>query len=70
MGSRIFDVCNVIFMIAFCITIFVPFWDVVVRSFSRAQDISYMHINLFPKVWTLDTAFRIMKLLLHLLYLC
>ena len=54
MGSRIFDVCNVIFMIAFCITIFVPFWDVVVRSFSRAQDISYMHINLFPKVWTLD----------------
>ena len=54
MGSRIFDVCNVIFMIAFCITIFVPFWDVVVRSFSRAQDISYMHINLFPKVRTLD----------------
>ncbi len=53
-GSRIFDICNTLFMIAFCITIFIPFWDVVVRSFSRAQDISYMHINLFPKVWTWD----------------
>ena len=53
-GSRVFDICNTIFMIAFCITIILPFWDVVVRSFSRAQDISYMHINLFPKVWTLD----------------
>jgi len=41
-------------MILFCITVFIPFWDVVVRSFSRAQDISYMHINLLPKVWTLD----------------
>ena len=53
-GSRIFDICNTLFMIAFCITIFIPLWDVVVRSFSRAQDISYMHINLFPKVWTWD----------------
>lgn len=26
----------------------------IVRSFSRAQDISYMHINFFPKVWTLS----------------
>ncbi len=41
-------------MILFCITVFIPIWEVVVRSFSRAQDISYMHINLLPKVWTLD----------------
>lgn len=53
-GSHIFDACNAIFMIAFCITVLIPFWDVVVRSFSRAQDISYMHINFLPKVWTLD----------------
>ncbi len=53
-GSRIFDTCNIVFMVLFCITVFIPFWDVVVRSFSRAQDISYMHINFFPKVWTLD----------------
>ena len=53
-GSRIFDICNIVFMVLFCITVLIPFWDVVVRSFSRAQDISYMHINLVPKVWTLD----------------
>ncbi|MDE7332554.1 MAG: carbohydrate ABC transporter permease [Lachnospiraceae bacterium] len=53
-GSQVFDVCNIAFMVLFCITVFIPFWDVLVRSFSRAQDISYMHINLFPKVWTLD----------------
>lgn len=53
-ASRAFDVCNAVFMVAFCITILIPFWDVVVRSFSRAQDISYMHINLLPKTWTLD----------------
>ena len=53
-ASRIFDTCNVIFMILFCITILIPFWDMIVRSFSRAQDISYMHINFFPKVWTLS----------------
>ena len=53
-GSRIFDICNISFMVLFCITVFIPFWDVLVRSFSRAQDISYMHINFFPKVWTLD----------------
>lgn len=51
-SSKIFDTLNVIFMILFCITIIIPFWDMIVRSFSRAQDISYMHFNLFPKVWT------------------
>ena len=53
-ASRIFDACNIILMILFCITILIPFWDMIVRSFSRAQDISYMHINFFPKVWTLS----------------
>lgn len=53
-GSRIFDICNAVLMVLFCITVIIPFWDVVVRSFSRAQDISYMHINFLPKVWTLD----------------
>lgn len=53
-ASRTFDVVNAVFMILFCITILIPFWDMIVRSFSRAEDISYMHINFFPKVWTLS----------------
>ena len=53
-ASKIFDFCNATFMILFCITILLPFWDLIVKSFSRQQDISYMSINLFPKVWDLS----------------
>lgn len=53
-SGTIFDFCNALFMIAFCITIIIPFWDMVVRSFSRPMDISYMNVNWLPPVWTLD----------------
>ena len=53
-ASKIFDFCNAVFMIVFCISILLPFWDLIVKSFSRQQDISYMSINLFPKVWDLS----------------
>ena len=53
-ASKTFDVCNIIFMCLFCITVFIPFWDMIVRSFSRAQDISYMHVNFIPKVWSVE----------------
>lgn len=53
-ASKVFDTCNAIFMILFCISILFPFWDMIVRSFSRPQDISYIDVNLWPKVWTLD----------------
>lgn len=53
-ASTVFDICNTVFMILFCITIIYPFWDLIVRSFSRPEDISYMSINLFPKVFVLD----------------
>lgn len=54
MASKVFDFCNAAFMILFCISIFFPFWDMIVRSFSRPQDISYMSINFFPKKVTFD----------------
>ncbi len=54
LSSNIFDTCNAIFMILFCITILLPFWDMIVRSLSRPIDISYMGINFFPPVPTLD----------------
>lgn len=53
-GSRVFDICNTVLMILFCITIIIPFWDMIVKSFSRASDISYMNMNLWPAHWTLD----------------
>ena len=53
-ASKVFDSCNAIFMILFCISILFPLWDVIVRSLSRPQDISYMSLNLIPKEITLD----------------
>lgn len=53
-ASKVFDVCNATFMILFCISIFFPFWDMIVRSLSRPQDISYLSVNFFPKVITFD----------------
>lgn len=53
-ASRIFDFCNAVFMIVFCITILFPLWDVIVKSLSRPQDISYMNLNLIPKQITFE----------------
>ncbi len=53
-ASKVFDFCNALFMIAFCITILFPLWDVIVRSLSRPEDISYMSMNLIPKTITMD----------------
>ena len=53
-ARRIFDFCNAVFMIVFCITILFPLWDVIVKSLSRPQDISYMNLNLIPKHITFE----------------
>ena len=53
-GGTIFDVFNCLFIIFFCITILFPVWNMIVVSLSRAEDISYLHLNLFPKNATLD----------------
>ena len=52
-GGLIFDIFNYSFMVLFCISILFPFWDMLVKSVSHPDDISYLHLNLFPKriVW-------------------
>ncbi len=52
-GGLIFDIFNYSFMVLFCISILFPFWDMLVKSVSHPEDISYLHLNLFPKriVW-------------------
>ena len=54
MGGTLFDIFNYAFIIIFCISILFPIWDMIVRSFSRAEDISYMSLNLWPKHISLD----------------
>ncbi len=53
-GSKAFDVFNYAFIIFFCITILFPLWDMIVVSLSRAEDISYLNLNFYPKHATLD----------------
>lgn len=53
-GSRLFDVINYTFIIVFCISILFPVWDMIVMSFSRAEDVSVIHTNLWPEVWCFD----------------
>lgn len=71
LGSQIFDICNAIFMILFCITIIIPFWDMLVKSFSRASDISYMNLNFWPAHWTWDAYVQCFKddALVHALFI-
>lgn len=53
-GSQLFDILNYAFITVFCITILFPVWDLIVISFSRAEDISIIRTNLWPKVWCFD----------------
>ena len=53
-GSKLFDVFNYTFIVLFCISILFPLWDMIVQSLSRAEDISYLHLNLIPKRVTWD----------------
>lgn len=50
-SSIIFDIFNYGIIVLFCISIIFPVWDMIVVSFSRAEDISVIRSNLWPKVW-------------------
>ncbi len=54
-GSRIFDFVNYAFFTLFCLFILFPFWDLIVKSFSRAQDVSIASLNLWPKNLCFDS---------------
>ena len=49
LGSKIFDVCNVTFMVVFMFTILFPFWNQVCVSFSDVSTYPVSNITLLPK---------------------
>ncbi|MBO4298095.1 MAG: carbohydrate ABC transporter permease [Clostridia bacterium] len=53
-SGKVFDTFNYLFIILFCVSIMFPLWNMIVVSLSRAQDISYLNLNLYPKHPTLD----------------
>jgi len=55
LGSLTFDWFNILFMLAVCISVVFPLWDMVVTSFSRVQDVSSLSLNLWPPVFIMDS---------------
>lgn len=55
LGSRIFDVCNVIFMFLFLLVTLYPFWYVVIVSLSDGKAVLSGQVGLLPVNFTLDT---------------
>lgn len=54
LASAAFDVGNSIFMVLISISILYPFWQMLVISFSDAQDSSTLGFHLYPSRWVLD----------------
>lgn len=53
-SGRIFDFANLLFMLLFCVTIIFPVWNLIVISFSTADDVAYLNLNLWPKQFVTD----------------
>lgn len=53
LGDRIFDVCNVIFMILLVIVTLYPFLNMFALSFNDANDSVRGDIYIWPREWTL-----------------
>lgn len=53
-GDRIFDICNVIFMICLMIVTMYPFVNMIAVSFNDANDAVRGGIYLWPREWTLN----------------
>ncbi|WP_238649507.1 carbohydrate ABC transporter permease [Paenibacillus piscarius] len=54
LGDRIFDICNVIFMICLMIVTMYPFVNMIAVSFNDANDAVRGGIYLWPREWTLS----------------
>lgn len=53
-SGSIFDFCNILFMILFSIIIIVPFWNMIVLSFSTAKTSMNLTITLWPREFSLE----------------
>lgn len=47
----IFDSFNALFMFFFCVSIIIPFWDMLMMSFSSAEEAMSLTLRLWPEKW-------------------
>lgn len=53
-GDRVFDICNVIFMICLMVVTMYPFINMIAVSLNDANDAVRGGIYLWPRMWTLN----------------
>lgn len=54
LGDRIFDICNILFMICLMVVTVYPFINMIAVSFNDANDAIRGGIYLWPRMWTLE----------------
>ena len=54
LGSRVFDVCNVLFLCLLAFTTVYPFWDSLVVSFSSLKSYLSTKFHIWPSEWSLE----------------
>lgn len=60
-GEKIFNICNVIFLLFFIAIIIFPLWNIVVLSFNDGYDAMKGGIYLWPREFTLENYKTILK---------
>ena len=53
-ASKVFDVCNVLFMLLFAFIMIYPFWNQLVISFNEGSDTVKGGLTFWPRAFTLD----------------
>ena len=53
-SSIIFDSLNTVFLIAFCICIIIPFWDMFIMSFTPAEYSQTLSLRLWAPKWSIE----------------
>lgn len=54
LGSRIFDACNITFLVLLALTAFYPFWDCFVVSGSSLKSYLSTNVHLWPSEWSFE----------------
>ena len=60
-ASKVFDVCNVLFMLLFAFIMIYPFWNQLVISFNEGSDTVKGGLTFWPRAFTLDNYNYIFK---------
>jgi len=56
-----FDILNIILLVGFCFLTLFPLWTVIVGSFNQGLDYMYGGVYFWPRVWTIDNYYMVVR---------